>query len=88
VLNSAILFSVTITYAKGASVTAVEKEAEMMQSEIRKEIRALFKANMKIFNWDIPENDDRKAAEIILSIMRDALDELGEEVASGKYDHY
>jgi len=69
-------------------VSAVEKEAEMMKSEIRKEIRAIFKANMKIFDWDIPENDDRKSAEIIISIMKDALDELSEETKAGKFDNY
>ena len=69
-------------------MSAVEKEAEMMKSEIRKEIRAIFKANMKIFDWDIPENDDRKSAEIIISIMKDALDELSEETKAGKFDNY
>lgn len=65
-----------------------EKEAEMMKREIKKEIRLIFKANMKIFDWDIPENDDRKSAEIIISIMREALDELSDEVTAGKYDNY
>ena len=70
------------------SVSPSEKEAEMMKREIKKEIRLIFKANMKIFDWDIPENDDRKSAEIIISIMREALDELSDEVTAGKYDNY
>ncbi len=65
-----------------------EKEMAMMKSEITKEVRAAFKANMKIFDWDIPENDDKKSAELILSVMQDALDELKAEVASGNYDNY
>lgn len=65
-----------------------EKEMEKMKGEITKEIRLVFKANMKIFDWDIPENDDRKSAEMILSVMKEALDELSQEVASGKYDNY
>ena len=59
-----------------------------MKGEITKEVRAIFKTNMKIFDWDIPENDDRKAAEIILDAMQNAIDELKEEVQSGKYDNY
>lgn len=65
-----------------------EKEMEKMKGEITKEIRLVFKANMKIFDWDIPENDDRKSAELILSAMKEALDELSQEVASGKFDNY
>jgi len=65
-----------------------EKELEKMKGEITKEIRLVFKANMKIFDWDIPENDDNKSAKLILSAMREAVDELSEEVTSGKYDNY
>lgn len=65
-----------------------EKEIEKMKGEITKEIRLVFKANMKIFDWDIPENDDRKSAELIVSVMKKAVDELSEEVAAGKYDNY
>ena len=69
-------------------MNAQEKEMDMMKTEITKEVRAIFKTNMKIFDWDIPENDDRKSAEIILSHMQKALDELKAEVEEGKYDNY
>jgi len=69
-------------------MTPQEKELAAMKSEITKEIRAIFKANMKIFDWDIPENDDKMAAELILKTMQEALDELKAEVAAGKYDNY
>jgi hypothetical protein len=65
-----------------------QKEIEKMKGEITKEIYLVFKANMKIFDWDIPENDDRKSAELIVSVMKEAVDELGQEVASGKFDTY
>jgi len=67
---------------------AAHKEFEMMKGEIEKEIRAIFKANMKIFDWDIPENDDRESARLILSAMEEAIDKLKEEVEAGKYDNY
>ncbi len=69
-------------------MTPQEKELAAMKSEITKEIRAIFKANMKIFDWDIPENDDKMAAELILKTMQEALDELKKEVAEGKYNNY
>ena len=67
---------------------AAHKEFEMMKGEIEKEIRAIFKANMKIFDWDIPENDDRESARLILTAMEEAIDKLKEEVEAGKYDNY
>ena len=69
-------------------MTPQEQEIKKMRGEITTEIRMVFKANMKIFDWDIPENDDRKSAELILRVMQDALDDLKKEVADGKYDNY
>ncbi len=69
-------------------MTPQEQEIKKMRGEITTEMRMVFKANMKIFDWDIPENDDRKSAELILRVMQDALDDLKKEVADGKYDNY
>ena len=69
-------------------MTPQEQEIKKMRSEITKEMRAVFKVNMKIFDWDIPENDDRRSAELILKVMQDALDDLKTEASSGKYDNY
>jgi ribosomal protein S20 len=67
---------------------AQHKELEMMRKEITAEVRGIFKTNMKIFDWDIPENDDREAAELILDVMQEAIDTLRREVKEGKYDNY
>jgi len=69
-------------------LTPQEQEIKKMRGEITAEMSLVFKANMKIFAWDIPENDDRKSAELILEVMRDALDDLKKDVADGKYDNY
>jgi len=69
-------------------MTPQEKEIEKMRSSIKTELRLIFKANMKIFDWDIPENDDRKSAELIVQTMQEALDEVKQEIADGKYDNY
>ena len=69
-------------------MTPQEQEIDKMRSEIKKEVRLAFKANMKIFDWDIPENDDRKSAELIIAVMQESIDELKQEIASGNFDQY
>ncbi|WP_457597287.1 hypothetical protein [Hydrogenimonas sp.] len=66
----------------------VEKEYQKMKNEIEKEIELLFKANMKIFDWDIPENDDREAAQLIIKAIEEAVAKLKADVEAGKYDNY
>ncbi len=69
-------------------MTPQEQEIEKMQGEITAELRAVFKTNMKIFDWDIPENDDRRSAELIYEVMQKAMNELKKEIESGKYNQY
>jgi len=69
-------------------MTPQEQEIEKMQDEISSELRAVFKTNMKIFDWDIPENNDRKSAELIINVMQKAMDGLKSEIEAGKYDQY
>ena len=67
---------------------AQHKEYEKMKKEIEKEVELLFKANMKIFDWDIPENDDRESARLIITAIEEAVDKLKRDVEAGKYDNY
>ena len=69
-------------------MTPQEQEINKMKDEIKKEVRLAFKANMKIFDWDIPENDDRKSAELIIAVMQEAMDELKQEIANGEFNQY
>jgi hypothetical protein len=69
-------------------MTPQEQEIKKMKPEIKKEVRLAFKANMKIFDWDIPENNDRKSAELIIDSMQEAIDELKKEIADGNFDQY
>ncbi len=65
-----------------------EKEILSRQEEIESELRALFKANMKISDWDIPEADDDKLAQLLVDVMQKALDKIKQEVKEGKYHNY
>ena len=69
-------------------MTPQEQEIDKMKSEIKKEVRLAFKANMKIFDWDIPENDDRKSAELIIAVMQEEMDELKKEIPKGNFNQY
>jgi len=63
----------------------VEKELHSRKDEITKELKFLFKANMKITDWDIPEPDNQKAAEILADILQEGLDEIKNDIKNGNF---
>jgi hypothetical protein len=67
---------------------AVIKELQSRKSEIEKELELIFKTNMKITDWDVPEADDKQAAELLLEIMQDKLNSIKADVKEGRYDNY
>jgi len=67
---------------------AVIKELAVRKAEIEKELELLFKANMKITDWDVPEADGTEAADIILKIMDKKIAQLRADVKDGKYKNY
>lgn len=69
-------------------MNAIEKELESRKTEIQEKVLAVFKMNMKITDWDVPEADDNLAANILVQIMQEALDQIKEDVEAGKYDNY
>ena len=71
---------------KKVKMTTIEKEFQSREKEIKKELKFLFKANMKITDWDIPEVDNTKAAGILHHILQEGLDEIKEDIQNGKFD--
>jgi len=69
-------------------MSIVEKELKNRKSEIQKELELLFKANMKITDWDVAEADDNESAHRLLDILQEKLDSIREDVKSGKYTNY
>ncbi len=67
---------------------AIKKELESRRGEIETAIEVLFKTNMKITDWDVPEVDDKEAAKILLDIMQQKLDAIKADVEAGKYNNY
>jgi len=66
----------------------IQKELLSRKDEIQKELELLFKANMKITDWDVPEGNDKEAAKIIIAIMQEKIDEIKKDIKEGKYDNY
>lgn len=66
----------------------LQKEFASRKDEIRKELELLFKANMTITDWDVPEVDDHEAAKQLIAIMQEELDNIKSDIAEGKYDFY
>jgi len=67
---------------------ALQKELESRRKEIAKGVELLFKANMKITNWDIPEVDDTKAAKLLIEIIKDEVAKIEADIEAGKYENY
>ena len=67
---------------------AVIKDLVSRKGEIQKEVEAVFKANMKITDWNVPEADDKEAAKVLLDMMQEKLDAIRADVEAGKYDNY
>ncbi|MGM0534265.1 MAG: hypothetical protein ACQERK_07210 [Campylobacterota bacterium] len=67
---------------------ATQKEFSKRKEDIEKELEYLFKANLKIADWDVPENDNDRASALLLEILQNKLDNIKEDVKAGKYDFY
>jgi len=65
---------------------AITQELESRKDEIQKELELLFKANMKITDWDIPEVDDKEVAKRLIEIFYEKLDQIKSDIENGKYD--
>lgn len=64
------------------------KEIESRKEDIENQLLTLFKSNMKITDWDVPEADDQLAAELICDILQKKLDHIKEDVKKGEYKNY
>ncbi len=66
----------------------VEQDILRRKDEIISEVNGIFKLNMKITNWDVPEADDELAGKMIIDIMQEALDGLKEKLEAGAFKDY
>ena len=71
---------------KNMKMTTIEKEFSSRKEEIKKELKFLFKANIRITDWDVPEVDSTKAAKTLHTILQEGLDEIEKDIKEGKFD--
>ena len=57
-------------------MTPQQQELQKETKAITEEMNELHEKYMKVFGWDIPENDEHTAAQLILTVMQNALDQL------------
>lgn len=67
---------------------AVEKDLESRKSDIQDELESLFKSNMRVSDYNIPEPDDQKVAEMLVGILQEKLDSIRQDVKEKKYENY
>ena len=63
----------------------VEQDITRRRNEIITEVNALFNANLKFTDWDVPEADNELAAKLIIEIMEEALDRLKADLDAGGF---
>lgn len=63
----------------------VEQDILRRKNEIILEVNGVFKLNMRITDWDVPEADDALAGKMILEIMQEALDGLKVKLDEGEF---
>lgn len=66
----------------------VEQDILSRRNEIISEVNGVFKLNMKITDWDVPEADDILAGKLIIEVMQEALDGLKAKMDSGEFRDY
>lgn len=66
----------------------VKQDILRRKDEIISEINGVFKLNMTITNWDVPEADDALAGKMIMEIMQEALDGLTAKLEAGEFKDY
>ena len=66
----------------------VEQDILSRKDEIISEVNGVFKLNMKITNWDVPEANDALAGKMIIDIMQEALDGLKVKLDAGEFKDY
>ena len=66
----------------------VHKELQERKEEIENQLEKLFKHNLVITDYDIPEANDQEAAEILIDILTNKLAQIKADVVNGEYQNY
>lgn len=57
-------------------MTAQDKELEQLHDTIVEDVKDLVEKYMSIVGWDVPENDEDKAKEKIIKIIKESISKI------------
>lgn len=52
------------------------KEASKLKDDIKEDVKSVFEKYLSVSGWDIPENDEKASAKLIIGIIKEAVNEL------------
>ena len=69
-------------------LTPAQKDLQARKDDIQDELESLFKDNLRRVDWNVPEADDQNAAEILVNILEEKLENIKNDVNNGVYKNY
>jgi len=66
-------------------VSPIQQDLRSRKDEIRDDLESFFEENLKITNWNVPEAENQKISESLVSILEEKLSEIKQNVKDGKY---
>jgi len=69
-------------------LTPAQKDLQARKNDIQEELESLFKDNLQRVDWNVPEADDQNAAEILVDILEEKLENIKNDVNNGVYKNY
>ncbi|MEA2092173.1 MAG: STAS/SEC14 domain-containing protein [Campylobacterota bacterium] len=68
--------------------TPVQKDLHSRKDAIENELESLFKSNLRVTDFNVPEPDGQDASQILVNILEDKLKKIKNDVQVGKYRNY
>ncbi|EQB40436.1 hypothetical protein M947_01165 [Sulfurimonas hongkongensis] len=68
--------------------TPVQKDMHSRKKDIQDELESLFKSNLRVTNYNVPEPNGQKSSEILVEILEEKLRSIQDDVKAKKYMHY
>ena len=69
-------------------ITPVQKDMHSRKKDIQNELESLFKSNLRVTDYNVPEPNGQDASEILLEIFQDKLRTIEDDVKAKKYMNY
>jgi len=69
-------------------ITPVQKDMHSRKKDIQDELESLFKSNLRVTDYNVPEPNGQNASEILLEIFEEKLRSIQDDVKAKKYMNY